>query len=254
MLLDTTSAIRTPERVRFRHQVAGPGRRSVAWAFDAVLQAMLLAVVGVVMLLVGGTGWGSGALLVAAFLVSWFYGAVLEIAMAGQTPGKLITGLRVVTATGAPAAPLQLVLRNLLRGVDFLPFGYGIGVFAMAADPALRRVGDLVAGTLVVDERRGDLLGAVPLDPPITEEERRALPPRVSLERPDVDALETLLRRRSELSPGRVDELAAMVGPLLNELGVEGDDDLRSVTLAYARATGRDRALDDGGTAGESLE
>lgn len=246
MLLDTTSAIRTPERVRFRHQVAGPGRRALAWGVDALLQGMVLVGIGVVSLVVGGEGWGMGMALAGTFLVTWFYGAAFEILWSGRTPGKFVLGLRVVTETGAPATPLQLVLRNLLRGVDFLPVAYGVGVLAMLVDPALRRIGDLVAGTIVADEQQGEMLAAVVLEPPVTEEERRQLPPRVDLSRDELDALEVFLRRRGDLSPGRVEELARMVEPVLERLHVDADSPDRGITLAYARATGRDRSLDGG--------
>src|SRR5207249_2585575 len=47
------------------------------------------------------------------------------------------------------------VLRNLLRLIDFLPAFYALGVVVMIADPRSRRLGDLVAHTMVVKERRG---------------------------------------------------------------------------------------------------
>ena len=49
------------------------------------------------------------------FLVSWFYGGFFEAYWNGQTPGKRIMGLRVLSTNGRPINGYQAVLRNLLR-------------------------------------------------------------------------------------------------------------------------------------------
>lgn len=247
MRLDTTTAVATPERVRFRYRIAGPGRRAVAWSFDAVVQGIVLAVVGAFAALIelaGLGGVGMGGMLVVVFLLQWFYGAFFESMTSGRTPGKMLLSLRVVTVEGAPAAPRQFILRNLLTGADFLPVGFGVGVLAMTADARLRRIGDRVAGTVVVDESLTTMNAAVQIEPPITEEERRALPARVDLSREETRAIEAFLRRRSRLSSGRARELAAILGgPLAVELGLTDLEPERVLVLAYARATGRDRDL-----------
>ena len=250
MLLDTTTYIATPERVRFRHRIAGPGRRGAAWALDAIVQLVILLVCGTIGAILGWLGldgFGSGGLLIAVFVLQWFYGAFFETVLAGRTPGKLALKLRVVTESGAPAQLRAYVLRNLLKGADFLPVGYGVGVAVMLLDPSLRRIGDLVAGTIVVDESAGDMLGGVAIAPPVTEEERRALPPRVDLSRAEVRVIEEFLRRRARMSDERANELASMLAPALTQsFGVEAATPERVVVLAYARATGRDRVIEEG--------
>ncbi len=241
MLLDTTSSVGTPERVCFRHRIAGPGKRALAWSIDAAIQGALLLLASIGGLVVGGWGWGAGASMLILFLMSWGYGSAFEIALQGRTPGKALLRLRVVTDTGAPARPLQLVLRNLLRGVDALPMLYGVGVFAAGADRALRRLGDQVAGTMVVDEKPERLQGVIRIHPPITEAERRALPAHVELTRDEIHAIEALLLRGEALGPSRREELAGLFAPVVRELGIEARSDLRAVTLAYARAVGLDR-------------
>ncbi|MCB9675142.1 MAG: RDD family protein [Alphaproteobacteria bacterium] len=248
MLLDTTTSIATPERVRFRHRVAGPGRRFAAWALDAFVQSMVLvALASIVGALgaVGLEGFGTGALLVTIFLLQWFYGSFFESVLAGQTPGKLALSLRVVTDSGAPARVPQLVLRNLLKGADFLPVLYGVGVLVMLFDERLRRIGDLVAGTVVVDETLGTMLGSAPIEPPVTDEERRGLPARVDLTRDELGVIEEFLRRRARMSDERANELAELLAPALTTAsGVEAETPERVLVLAYARATGRDRVLE----------
>jgi uncharacterized RDD family membrane protein YckC len=244
--IDTTNRIRTPERVRFRQRVSGPGRRTVAWLIDSALQLVVLSGVGCVAALLGaslGEGVGTGALLVALFLCTWFYGAFFETILRGRTPGKLVLALRVVSLSGAPARPAQYLLRNLLRGVDFLPVGYGVGVVAMAVTGGLRRVGDLVAGTIVIDERRWQVRGDVVLSAPVTEEERRALPARVEMTLEEQRAVEAWIRRRERLSAGRAEELAALLSPRYRTQGIDAPTEARVLELAYARASGRDREV-----------
>lgn len=245
-LLDTTATVITPERVPFRYRLAGPGPRAMAWAIDAMLRLVLLlflVALATLAALLPGLGEGSvGPLLVGAFLLEWWYGAILETLLQGRTPGKWALGLRVVRVDGAPARFPDFVLRNLLRGVDFLPGFYAFGAAVMVADERLRRLGDLVAGTVVVREDRAEVLERVSLEPPVTEEERRSLPARVPLDRGELAVIESFLRRRSKLAPLRVEELAAQLGPKLSErTGITAPTWERVLVLAYARATGRDR-------------
>ncbi len=245
-LLDTTATIDTPERVCFRHRLAGPGQRCAAWGIDVGVQILLILFLIALLIPFGAVpgldGVGQGLMMFALFVIQWFYGAVFETLLSGRTPGKLLLDLRVVRVDGSPGQLPDYLLRNLLRSVDFLPSGFGLGVLSMTIDPKLRRLGDLVAGTVVVAEDKAHMLGGVTLDPPVSEAERQALPPRVDLSRSEVAVIEDLLRRRARLSDDRAEELARLLGPSLSErTGVEADSWERVLTLAYARATGRDR-------------
>jgi len=105
-------------------------------------------------------GWGVAAAVAGIFLIEWGYFAALEMASGGRTLGKMALGLRVVSAEGAQAGAGSLLLRNLLRDLDYL-----CGVPLMALDPLARRIGDRLAGTVVVHERpraAAPRLGRVP--------------------------------------------------------------------------------------------
>ena len=248
-LLDTTATIETPERVSFRYRLAGPGQRSVAWIIDLAFQILVIALVVVLLLPLGLAagleGVGAGLQYLAMFVVQWFYGVVFETLLAGRTPGKLLLDLRVVRVDGSPGRFPDYLLRNLMRFADFLPVAFGIGVLTMAMDPRLRRLGDLVAGTVVVAEDKANMLGDVVLEPPVSEAERRALPPRIELSHDDLQVIEAFLRRRPKLSDDRAEELARLLGPALSErTGVEAPSWERVLTLAWARATGRDRPVE----------
>jgi hypothetical protein len=185
---------------------------------------------------------GFGAALFGLFCAQWFYGVAWEMALGGRTPGKLLAALRVVRADGAPARLPDFLLRNLLRAVDFLPLFFGIGVVVMVVDPRMRRIGDLVAGTVVIAEDRANVLGQVAVRPPVSEEERQQMPAGVVLRPDELHAIEAYLRRRARLSPERAEELARYLGPALSErTGVVAPTWERVLTLAWARATGADR-------------
>jgi uncharacterized RDD family membrane protein YckC len=245
-LLDTTTDVETPERVRFRYRLAGPGPRAAAWGLDFALRMIVTGLVVVALLggglLTGLEGVGLGLTLLVLFISEWFYGVLFETLMSGRTPGKYVLSIRVVRNDGSPGQLRDFVLRNLLRGVDFLPLGFGIGVATMVMDDRMRRLGDMVAGTVVVNEDRAAVLGVVDIAPPVSEEERQSLPGRVDLSREEFAVIEAFLRRRRRLSDERAEELAWLLGPSLSErTGVQSETWERVLALAYARASGRDR-------------
>lgn len=247
MLLDTTASVVTPERVRFRYRLAGPAQRGMAWLFDGFLRALAIAFVVMVSQLAvlsglpGLEGVTTGLMLLFMFVLDWFYGVFFELLWSGQTPGKWLLQVRVVREDGSPVQLSDVVLRNLLRAADFLPVGFGVGVLVMLLDGKQRRLGDLVAGTVVVQEERGRMLDTVRVLPPVTEAERQALPPAVDLDADELATLEAFMRRRRTLSPDRAEELAALFGPAVEErFGVHAPTWERVLVLAYARATGKD--------------
>jgi uncharacterized RDD family membrane protein YckC len=151
------------DNIRVDLPVAGAGSRCLAGLIDicavAVLELLWVLLCWALMTWVNGS-WGLAAAVAGIFLVEWGYFAGMEIATGGRTLGKRALGLRVVTAEGAEAGAGSLLVRNLVREIDYLA-----GVPLMASDPLARRLGDRLAGTLVVHEerrRRVLLLGRVP--------------------------------------------------------------------------------------------
>jgi uncharacterized RDD family membrane protein YckC len=245
--IDTTATVSTPERVWFRYRIAGPAQRGAAALLDLLLQMMLfwllMLVVALFSVVPGIEGVSTGVMFLGMFVLWWLYGIVFETAFSGRTPGKMVLQLRVVRTDGGPARFPDLVLRNLVRAADFLPIGFGLGVVVMAVDPRFRRLGDLVAGTVVVAENKSAMLESVRIVPPVTEAERQALPARVDLRPEEIEVIEAFLRRRRQLSDERRAELVEEFGEMLSRrTGVQAESWERVVTLAYARATGKDRA------------
>ncbi len=146
-MLDTYREVVTPEGVLLQLPVAGPLPRAMAWLVDLGVRIAVLVLMAIPLAVLDE--FGSGLNLVLMFLVYWVYPIVCE-ALWGRTLGKRALGLRVLSRDGAPVGWMAAITRNLLRTVDMLPFGYALGLVSSLFDPHGRRLGDLVAGTVVV--------------------------------------------------------------------------------------------------------
>lgn len=154
--LDGTHTVLTPEYVEFRFTLAGVPARALAWALDLLVVAGLTAVVLLVLslVMVAFPGFGSALTYVAYFLIDWGYFIALETAWSGQTLGKRALGLRVIQESGVRIGFYHAALRNLARLVDRLPVLYLVGGVSALLSERSQRLGDHLAGTLVVRERR----------------------------------------------------------------------------------------------------
>lgn len=208
-MLDTHREVVTPEGVALHLPAAGPVPRALAWAIDLSIRLVLLMVAATVFAALGNVG--SGAYMVVLFLVFWFYPVLFEAIDNGRTPGKRALGLRVVAANGAPVGWLAAFTRNLLRVVDMLPFGYAAGLVASLADPWGRRLGDQVAGTLVVHAGRGRDVRPAPTG--------EVLAPPVALLPHEQAALVGFGERAPQLTEARRIELAELAEPLVSARG-----------------------------------
>lgn len=181
--------------------LASIGSRALALALD-MLGLLLASFFFMALLTLMGSFIGvAGNLMLAAmivlfFLTFWGYFVACELLMGGQSPGKRLCGLRVVQEDGTNVGVVASLVRNLLRAVDFMPGGYGIGVLTMFLNDRGRRLGDLAAGTLVVRE------GARSESP----REGFAWPP--SFSPADVSLVEGFFRTADTLPPERRDALA----------------------------------------------
>lgn len=163
--LDTVYTAETPEGIALELRPAGLVARGYAFAIDgAVRFAILVAAASV---LAAMSRFGSGIFLILFFLLEWFYPVLFEMSASGATPGKRAMGLRVLMDDGMPVSLQASVLRNLLRVVDFLPFAYAAGVLAMLLRHDFKRLGDIVAGTLVVHVQQHSLHGKLPATEPL---------------------------------------------------------------------------------------
>ncbi len=208
-MLDTYREIVTPEGVALHLPAAGPVPRALAWAIDFAIRIAIVIVAGTVFGLLGRGGLGFHA--VVLFLVYWFYPVAFEAMWDGRTPGKRALGLRVIAGNGAPVGWLAAFTRNLLRVVDMLPLGYAAGLVSSLLDPWGRRLGDMVAGTLVVHD--------VPAHEPQAAPVNVAMAPPVSLRPHEQAALVAFAERGPRLTAARQSELADLAEPLTGARG-----------------------------------
>src|SRR5580704_8852195 len=164
-------SIRTPELVAIEFPLAGIGSRFVALLIDYLIQIAAAFILMLIFILfvfatagsqpvrsssVGSPNSGKWAIAIAIaipFLFQWGYFTLFEAFWRGQTPGKRIMRIRVIQQTGRPVGVFESLGRNLTRIIDMLPTFYIIGVIVMFLTRRQQRLGDLVAGTLVVHER-----------------------------------------------------------------------------------------------------
>jgi uncharacterized RDD family membrane protein YckC len=257
--LDTDVAIETPEHIVFRHRVAGPARRLLAYVVDLIIcYTAFVAIAFVVLILIIGMsaatnaaessiGAGIGILLVVLFAIQWVYFAVLE-AWRGRTPGKAALGLRVVSITGRPIGFRAAALRNVLRAADALPLTYSAGLLSIAGLASMsttrrfQRLGDLVAGTIVIVPERASVAAPLVLWPPAQPYELAQLPDDVRLDADERLAIEMFLRRRTRLGRARELELASMIAaPLGERFGFRAQDASRTLAVLYDRAANAGR-------------
>ncbi len=262
-VLDTTMRVTTPENIAFHYQVAGPFRRVFAYGLDLILS--LGAYFGFVFLVyalfslailpmansVGGTvmietlmGILGGFVSVGYFIVYWFYGAYFETYFNGQTLGKRFTQMRVISTNGHAIDGVQAILRNFFRLLDIMPFVPiaamfelefqlpGIfptclfGLIVMTLTKNFQRVGDLVAGTVVVtveQKRRPNLATFTDERVPMLAE---LIPTTFVVPATMARAIADYVDQRKYLPFQRASEIAGFLAvPLLEKFGIAADTD-----------------------------
>ena len=145
--LDTRYQVETPEGIDLPLRPAGLMVRAIAFAIDLGIRGLIMGVLFIVLALLGRLGMGLGSLLL--FAISWWYMVLFEVLRQGRSPGKQWMGLRVVHDDGTPIGWSASLLRNLLRFVDLLPFGYFLGAISCLQHPSFKLLGDFAPGTLV---------------------------------------------------------------------------------------------------------
>ena len=187
--VDNSFRLTTPENISFEYQLAGPFRRVLPYLLDIIvvlvgyaalvfLIVLLVSLIGSLFALVGIYDVAefifailSGMIPIGWFVTYWFYSAYAETYYNGRTVGKLVANLRVLSTDGHAIDGAQAMLRNLFRLIDVMPMiSIGalleiseippqvglptgvLGLIAMSISPKFQRLGDLVAGTMVVTE------------------------------------------------------------------------------------------------------
>lgn len=153
MAYEDRITIPTPEGVSLELTLAGLGSRAIARGLDLVLKALLLTCVLIVLVAVLGLD-GIAVILPASFVVMLLYDVGFETLAAGRTPGKRLSGLRVVRSSGRPVDFVASMIRNALRLVDGLALSFAPTLVSILVTQRNQRPGDLAADTVVIRDRR----------------------------------------------------------------------------------------------------
>jgi uncharacterized RDD family membrane protein YckC len=171
-------SIETPELVSLEFSLAGLGSRGMACVADYALQFAVLLVILIGLAIFAALVphaaraavseksahdaevWTTAIFVMLIFLFQWGYFGLFEAFWNGQTPGKRLLKLRVIQQSGRQVNLFQSLSRNLLRFVDALPGVYAVGIVFLFASKRSQRLGDLVAGTLVVHARAAEAQAA----------------------------------------------------------------------------------------------
>ena len=217
---EETLIIETPERVPLHFALASIGNRFIACAIDHTIQGLALLLIIVASLILANFSsierfvssapkWVYAVAGIIMFLIFSSYFAFFEWIWSGQTPGKRWLKLRVIREDGRPITFWEAAVRNLLRTLDMMPYPfYSIGLISVFYTTRDQRVGDMVAGTVVIREREAEApefaqVFATPVSDPAL---RRSFKPVAftgslnSLTESEIQVVETFLRRRWDLA------------------------------------------------------
>lgn len=209
--IDSSIKLETFTGVDIELRVAGVYIRGIARLIDDVIRFLVASLLAALLIPTGLVGIGLSSVLV--FFIWWAYNVLFEVLNNGVTPGKYYMGLRAVNADGTPIGWVNSLLRSTLLVVDFMPIGYLIGVMTMALSGTHQRVGDIVAGTIVVYNR--------PRNPRKITYIDRSVPIPEGLTSEDQLLFLSFQERMSDLSPERAVELAETLHPLIGKRGQE---------------------------------
>jgi uncharacterized RDD family membrane protein YckC len=221
--------IETPEQIPLEFPLAGIGSRFLALALDTLIQVLgFLMIVFIAEILLPTAArftpraltWAAALFFLCVFILYSGYYALFEVFWNGQTPGKRLVRLRVISDSGRPITVYEAVVRNLLRIIDQLPGLYVVGIISVFLTARNKRLGDIVAGTVVVHEKamqdsQPDFFAAAA---------STALSSGLQITAEELELIERFLQRRYDLSPEvRRQSAEQIAGRLRARLGAAQD-------------------------------
>jgi len=265
--LEQVVDVETPELVVLSYTIAGLGSRLYAALIDLLICVFLFVAVAVATAILlprqrieaalrrdSSDALAAAVLIIAQFAIIWGYYLLFEALRDGQTPGKRMRHLRVVRDGGFSVGFAASAVRNLMRIVDLQPlFTYLVGVGAIAFSKSGKRLGDIVAGTLVVREAL--------VRQPLTAEAAPATPTpsavlSAQLSETEFQLLDRWAARRNSLDADRRRQLTEQVARrLAHVLADDGTSDAARLSrLHAAERHARERGVAARGATGASRE
>ena len=283
--VDNTYRLTTPENISFEYQLAGPFRRVFPYVLDLVIVLVLylalfflvwvtILLISIAMALLGVVdvaevliAIGLAVAPIGLFLMYWFYGAYLETYRNGRTFGKMATNLRVISTDGHAIDGTQATLRNFFRGIDLMPLvplaglvenndipqqvvlpTAVFGLIVMSLSPKFQRLGDLVAGTMVVNEDGDRNPHVQTFSDTRVPQLAELIPSSFYVSNSLAKAVAVYADRREQLGVARSGEIATkLAGTLADRFGLpeDTDADLLICSLYYKIFVGQSNLGND---------
>ena len=199
--------IRTPEGVVFHLYPAGIPRRMAAVLIDVLMLSAIISTVNIILPLftLFHSTLSYAVIIGVDFILGWLYWFASEWLWNGKTVGKRLMKIRVIDSSGLKLLLPQIIIRNLLRSIDFLPVLYITASISSFFDPRARRLGDIAAGTIVVRDlelRSPDLNSILPDKyNSLRDYHIEAARMRDKISPEESNLLIEALRRRNQLNP-----------------------------------------------------
>ena len=237
-----TIRIQTSQNIEVEYQLAGIGDRLVAYLVDCAIYVAYLFLIGFIIDLVSASGPGSGFFFFyfLLFLPLFFYSLVCETFLNGQTVGKKVKGIQVISLDGGQASFGQYLIRWLFSIID-VGIGSGmVAVIMISLSEKNQRLGDKVAGTTVVRTQAKTRLHDTIFED--TQDVYQPLYPGVViLSERDISLIKEVLNRNRKMPNYQLviktaDKIKSVLGLQSNH---EPEDFLRTVIRDYNHITAR---------------
>lgn len=198
--------IDTPEQIPLEFPLAGIGSRFLAVALDTLIQTFAYLIFLLIFswfepdlarIWPKGMTWAMAMLIILGFIIYSGYFALFETVWNGQTPGKRAVRIRVIKDSGRPISVYEAIARNVMRIIDQLPGIYAVGIISAFISSRSKRLGDFVAGTVVVHET------ALTELQPAWQADKASIAPAYNvgqLSLGDLELIEAFLQRRYDLA------------------------------------------------------
>ncbi|MBW4472407.1 MAG: RDD family protein [Stenomitos rutilans HA7619-LM2] len=256
-------SLSTPESVELEFTLAGIGNRTLALIIDYHILGALVVVfwvlwgvftLGLLRYLERSNAnyaalpiWLLAIALLINFMLFTGYFTFFEVLWQGQTPGKRFTKIRVIRDSGRPIGLSQAALRSLLRPIDDFCF---VGVFFILLGKQEKRLGDWAAGTLVIQEQRGDRKATLTISDrakqlaielPKLADLSQLLPDDFAVVRTYLQRRRTMdARARNDLSLSLARQLRTLIGLETIPPDTTAEQFLEAVYEAYQHLRGKD--------------
>jgi uncharacterized RDD family membrane protein YckC len=224
--------VKTPEQVDIGYTVAGLGTRFMALAIDTLIQTAALIAMFVLLVATDWldtfAGWYVALIVILIAIILGGYHLLFELFLKGKTPGKAALKIRVIRVDGAAADVSGIVIRNLIRLIDFLPLLYSVGIITMFISKDSRRLGDLAGGTVVVKMAKKVSLNSIlaeKIEPAYASVEKHRLyfdiENTLTLTNQEYAVIRNFFARRDKLTIAARNKLAWILAtPLFDKAGI----------------------------------